>query len=195
MYLLFLGIAAIDSWWYPWRALVSLGSYGGAGFFNGGGYEVYIFTYVGAALSLVLVTFFVMKHLSREEWYLAALVGYVTSVVTIGWYEQVWSGLGLVFDSSSFQWWYASHSTGDQVIGTIGGLLSILLIYPFVSKRGLRLSIPLWIACGAAFVVWIAIGYQLPDNSPMAWGLNAITRVSSQLIPVALVFPRSTRRP
>lgn len=190
VYLAFLVIATIGSWWYPWRALTSLASYGGGGIFNGGGYGVYIFTYLGTGLSLILTALFVLRQTSRGEWYLALLVAYVSTIVTTNWYEQVWSGLGVIFRPSEFQWWYQSHATGDQIFGTVGGLVWIAVIYPFVTRRGIRFSVPMWVVCGTSFALWVYIGFQLPNESTGAFVLNASTRISSQLIPSFMVYKR-----
>ena len=155
---------------------------------------VYPFTYVGVAASFLGVTYFVFSR-ERERssrplaLLLAVLVANLASVGMVDGYEQVFVALMFLSPNLHFAGVYGVHlywGTAGATAGTVGGLLLLLIVLPWSSRRNWP-GVALCLAVTAiALGVWFLSGFAEPSSdSLLAYSMNALSRVASQLAIVA----------
>jgi hypothetical protein len=210
--LLALWLATVTAFigWFDYAALVAVfhPSSDAAGnlLFAVVGYSntVYPFTYVGVGLSCLGCAWFIYRQERRDRRRAhAALIGVaVANIASVGMvdvYEQVWVFLNYLSPHGHGGWTAAAirfyWGTAGGVAGTFAGLLIVLTVLPWASKQnwpGVAFLVSLF---GVLSLVWLLDGYlSPPQGDSLDYWLNALTRVSSQLVLVAAVAPRDFLR-
>jgi hypothetical protein len=162
------------------------------------GYQntVYPFTYAGALVSVLGVAVFVFQR-ERPEMrgalavLLGLVVGNLASIGMINCYEQVFVGLR----------WFTGFGHGDSVYwlgqywgtiphagATLAGMLPVLAVLPWARRRnwpGVSFFLGVY---AVSMAVWFFHGYPDPQNgTALDYWMNALSRISSQLVLVAIV--------
>ena len=193
-YIALIFVAVIYTDWYPQHALTSLTHYAGGGFFNGGNYPIYSFTYAGAVLSVVGVTYFILKQENFKLMYLPIALGvsYLATISATVWYEQIWIGLGTLF--AHFTFWANFYGSLFEFLGVIANASLVLVLYPWIRwRKNKNLILYSFLSLFILFGIWIAAGYGFTWQSTIDWTLNASTRIMSQIILIVLVFVGRTQ--
>lgn len=159
---------------------------------------VYPFTYVAVGLSLLGCTYgiFRVERLDRGPalaMVLGIAVANIASVGMINLYEQVFVALNYLSPQGPIVWtyWLGYYWGGPSAVAdTLTGLLIVLTILPWSNPRngpGVALFAGIF---AAGSLLWFLHGYGAPPSGDaLDYGLNATTRIASQLILVAAVLP------
>jgi hypothetical protein len=198
---LWLITSALLGYWFAWVAVTAI-AYPGADsggnlvyYSTAAGHTVYPFTSVAAALGVLGVGLgvYLAERPSRLATPLALLVGYVGAIGMINLYEQVFL-VGLETSTRSSYWWIVDWGNPGAAVFSVVGVTWVLASLPWWRRANLGLAAP-WIALWlGAMVVWMAFGFP-PVESGLGWvyALNALSRIASEMIPVALVAPEGVR--
>jgi len=192
--------------WFDYAAVIALfhpsSDTAGNLLFDVAGYSntVYPFTYIGVGLSGLGCAWFIYRQERRNRGRAtAALIGIavanIASVGMINVYEQVWVLLTRLSPHGQGGWPVAAiqlyWGSAGGVAGTVAGMLIVLTLLPWASRRnwpGVAFLVALF---GVLTWVWFWGGYvSPPQGNSLDYWLNATTRVASQLILVAVVAPR-----
>jgi hypothetical protein len=200
-YLAWLISCAIFAYWFAYvglTALLNLQRDAGGNlvlYSSGAGHTAYPFTYLGAGLSFVLITYFIFRSERghRDAIVTASLTAYLTSVGMINIYEQFF----LLATAHAGGGTYAlgvDWGSPDAALFSAFGLSWFLTSFAWWDRRNVMLAaVPVAIYI-VSLLAWVAIGFPIVENgNPMVYILNSISRIASQLIPVALVVPPNTR--
>jgi hypothetical protein len=197
-YLALVGIGPLLLYWYPLDLLavltgsVSQGSFIAADKTN----QVYFFTIAAAVVSVVVVSWSILKQERFKRAYLplAILVAYVSTISVTMWYEQLYANLWDVYFHTSY--WYEYYISG--FIPGYGwvfiDMALVLVAYPWMRTANARLVAMALLLTLVSFTAWISVGYGRPNVSVLDYSLNASSRIFSQLTLVASVLP-SRRMP
>ena len=199
---LWLAMATAFLFWFDYAAVSAIfhPQLGPAGrtVFQVQGYSntVYPFTYAGAALSLVGVACFVFRQERAELGLVVAallglLVGNIASIGMINCYEQVFVGLLYYteFGHAAGIYWLGYYWGQVGLAGsTLAGMIPVVAAVPWGRRRnwpGVSLFLGIY---AISMGVWFLHGYTPPQSGDaIDYWANAVSRVSSQLVLVALV--------
>ncbi len=162
---------------------------------------IYPFTYVGAGLSFFVPSYYIFKAERKKgkmnflgSLMLGGLAADISSVGMLNVFEQVF----VTFNQFAhhFDYWFIAYwGTPDAALSTVIGLGFVFESMPWWTRLNLRLVF----ACLALFVggmiVWYLLGFPSETSGVLIYSINAITRVSSQMILVLLVLPFKIRIP
>ena len=199
---LWLALATSFGFWFDYAAATALFNperdSAGHLIFKVAGYSntVYPFTYVAVALSFVGVCYFCFirerKHRSTiASLVIGALVANAASIGMINVYEQFFVSAWFLVPAdvgNAIYWSQYYWGSAGAVSATVSGLLLVLTVMPWSNKRNLRYVMPLAAIYAMAMLAWIAAGYGAPrTGNTLDYLMNAISRISSQLMLVAAV--------
>ena len=192
---------AIFAYWFLWVAVSGLfGQRTDSGgnlvlYATGPNHTVYPFTYLAAGLSFVLLMFFIYRR-ERPKWdaiIIAPLAAYLSSVGMINVYEQVF--LAGTFHATGGTYGYGvDWGSVNGALFSIFGISWLLASAPWWDRKNAQLAGALIGVFVVSILAWVAIGFPVVETgSPSVYFLNTVSRVTSQLIPVALVLPSGAR--
>lgn len=192
-----LATSAAVAYWFAWAAISALWNVGtdpgGNLVFESAsaGTTVYPFTYLAAFLALggLTASVYVQRRQGGFRFLGAALVGYVSVVGMINVYEQVFLA-GLASHTHSSTWWVADWGTVGTAAFTLLGLTWALASVPWWRRANLALAGPLLAVFVGTMGLWMLLGFPTVESG-LGWvyALNAASRLTATLIPVALSTP------
>jgi hypothetical protein len=211
--LLFLAVLTIPIVWFDYAAIAAVfhpaPDLAGNLNFQVPGYSnsVYPFTYVGAAASVIGVAYFVYRTEARPPdrtrakavgVALGLLVGNLASVGMINCYEQVFL-LARYFTpqghAASVYWFGLYFDEIRNGSFTLFGMAIVLTVLPWCRRSnwpGVATFSGLYLA---GMLLWLHAGVGGPlSGNALDYGMNAFTRITSQLILVAAVAPQDLIR-
>jgi hypothetical protein len=198
---LWLITSALLGYWFAWVAVTAI-AYPGADsggnlvyYSSAAGHTVYPFTYVAAALGVLGVALgvYLAERPSRRAIPLALLVGYVGALGMINLYEQVFL-VGLETSTHSNSWWVVDWGSPGAAVFSFIGVTWVFASLPWWRRANLGLAAPCMALWLGAMGVWMAFGFP-PVQSGLGWvyDLNALSRIASAMVPVALAAPEGVR--
>ena len=160
--------------------------------FEGEGQKIYPFTVASAVLGVTLTGVTIWRLSGGLAGLLIAfLVARASTLAIFELYELTFTGVG-----SLFLGWRAFEEHIAPNAGWLAvkiGYLSVLA--PWVRGRNTLRVVAAVIAALTFFAIWVATGYKLPESGdPIAYLLNAITRLVYPIIPFLLVAGPRKRR-
>jgi hypothetical protein len=192
-----LGTAALLGYWFAWVAVSALfhvsADAGGNVVLLGSNadHAVYPFTYVAVGIAFIGLSYFVFdqERGRRDAPFLGPLVAYVGCVGMINLYEQIFL-IGLYSSSRSTYWLVQDWGTPPSAFFSAIGIFWVFASAPWWHRRNLSLAVPLLLAYAVSMGLWMAGGFP-PVESGLGrvYALNTISRVTSELVPVALATP------
>jgi hypothetical protein len=201
---IWLSTSALLGWWFAWVAVsgivhpMRLASGNLVLFAPGAGWSstIYPFTYAGVALSLLGVGYFVLRQEgpSLSAFVLASLAAYVSSVGMLNVYEQGFV-LGVEASTHSTAFWAFYWGTPSSFVWTVVGMTWVLAAFPWWQRYNWRLVVPLLGLYLTSMATWYVFGFPGTDSgATWVYAVNAVSRISSQLVLVALVVPEAVSR-
>ena len=159
---------------------------------------VYPSTYVGVGLSGLGCAYFLYQFERPDRGrLLAALIGIgvanIASAGMVNFYEQVFVSLNYLSPHGGAAWSYWIQfywGSAGAVAGTVTGMVIVLTVLPWASWRNWPSVVALGSLFAAGSIVWFLNGYSPPPaGDALDYWMNAVTRVSSQMMLVAAVAP------
>lgn len=154
--------------------------------FSGGGQKIYPFTVASALLGVTLTGVAIWRlNKGLQGLLLAFLVARASTLAAFELYEVTFTGFGSLF----FGW-----RAFEERIATSAGWLAVKIGYlcviaPWARRRNAPYAIAAVAAALTLFIIWIAIGYKLPESGDLtAYLLNAATRLIYPIIPFLTVI-------
>jgi hypothetical protein len=152
---------------------------------------VYPYTYVGAAASFVAVALAIYFQENKKLWAipLAIIAANASSIGMLNVYEQVWVSLNqTAYHYSS--WFILYWSNETTATWSIIGMLWVLASAPWWNRKNLRLVLPTLVIFCVSMGIWFLLGMPTANSgSSVGLTLNAISRISSQVILIFLCLP------
>lgn len=199
-YILLLLISIGFLLWYPlqvfqaiWRFSLSKGEFVG----SNGQSQIFVFSIVGAIVSVVLMTYWILKQERNKLEYfpIAVAVAYVCTISITMWYEQVYANLWDFANHTMY--WYNFYTNPPKLLQVMVDMSLLFVAYPWMRRENIRWIISFATLTALFFLLWYATGFGFPTTSPAAYLLNGASRISSQLgvaVSVAPKRPDSLRR-
>ncbi len=179
--------------WYDTRALTALTNMGydkaGNIIFVSSDTVIYPFTYFASLLSLVGITYYIMKK-EHSIFFLriAILAARASTIGMINLYEHVFTLLGSVFiwGENIWQRYYAPDPI--TLMWSITNTLWILAISPWWRRENIKLVATTLTIYTALMIAWLYTGYQTPETgNPISYIINATTRITTHLTLIASI--------
>jgi hypothetical protein len=156
---------------------------------------IYPFTYLGAGLSFFILSYFVFRAERKTgkinflvSLILGGLVADISSVGMLNIFEQVFVAFNQFAYHFDF-WFIAYWGTPEAAFSTIIGLGFVFESMPWWRKLNLKLVFICLSLFVGGIMVWYLIGFPSETSGILIYSMNAITRISSQLVLVFLVLP------
>ena len=156
---------------------------------------IYPFTYIGAGLSF-FIPFYLIFRAERKtgkmnflsSLMLGGLVADISSVGMLNIFEQVFVTFNQLAHHFDF-WFVAYWGTPEAALSTIIGLSFVFESMPWWRKLNLKLVFTCLALFVGGMIAWYLIGFPSETSGILVYGINAITRISSQVVLVFLVLP------
>ncbi len=149
--------------------------------------RIYPFTYAAAILSLAGVAYYIQKGLGG--WiglFAGVLVGVIATLGMIALYEHTFLKLGdLVWEP---KFWDAVYGTSFGRTVAVMELSWNLATLPWWKRKNLAPAAMVYAAYLGLMLAWLGTGFKpIESGDPVAYALNAATRLLSQAVPAVLV--------
>ncbi len=162
---------------------------------------IYPFTYVGAGLSFFVLFYYIFKAERKKgkmnflgSLMLGGLVADISSVGMLNVFEQVFVTFNQFAHHSDY-WFIAYWGTPAAALSTAIGLGFVFESMPWWTRRNLMPVFASLALFAGGIVVWYLLGFPSETSGVLIYSINAITRISSQMVLVLLVLPFKIRIP
>ncbi len=156
---------------------------------------IYPFTYLGAGLSFFVPLYYIFKAERKKgkmnfllSLILGGLVADISSVGMLNVFEQVFVTFNQFAYHSDF-WFVAYWGTPAAALSTLMGLGFVFESMPWWRRLNLKLVFTCLALFVGGMIVWYLIGFPSETSGVVTYSINAITRISSQMVLVFLVLP------
>jgi len=150
---------------------------------------IYPFTYLASILSLVGLTYYIMKA-ERSILYLviAILAARASTIGMINLYEHIYTLLGSLFAWGENVWQRYYALDYITFMWSITGILWILSISPWWNRRNILPVAKVVAIYGALMMAWLATGYKAPEAGDfVSYILNGATRMITHIALIASI--------
>lgn len=144
--------------------------------------QIFAFTMFGAVLSVVLMTYWIVRQEGNKIRYipLALGVAYIATISTTMWYEQLYAN---VWDAAhhASTWYVFYYMNPDTFLYVVMVMSLVLVAYPWMRRANLKFVAVFALLTVVFFAAWYEVGFGYPVESPLFYFLNGASRIASHL--------------